>query len=140
MTDKFRGNIFQDDTFVYTGADGLVIEELLTLENRSEENVVLVYIKIQGQDWQQYFLDVGIGFWQNYENINPWDEVDEEYQLIDKALEFGIKHKKIQKIWCEPNENNSQITIEFDSNERIILKTREPKIFDSNCELILIKP
>lgn len=139
MKNNFKGALFQDYTFVYTACNGLVIEEVLTLESIVDQDVVLVYIKMQDQNWQQYFLDAGIGFWQNYENINPWDEVDENYRLIDKALEFGIKHKKVQKIWCEPHENNSQIIIELDSNERLILKTLAPEIFDSNSELILVK-
>lgn len=139
MKNNSRGALFQDNAFVYDACDGLVIEELLTFESIVDQDIVLVYIKIQDHNWQQYFLDAGIGFWQNYENINPWDEVDENYRLIDKALEFGVKYKKVQKIWCEPHGNNSRIIIELDSNESLILKTIAPEFFDSNSELILVK-
>jgi hypothetical protein len=141
MKDVFRGAIFQDNTFEFNDFDGLKLEKLITCENPETKEVVIVYIKVETKEWHQFFLDAGYGFWQNYEDIDPTDEAnsDDEYNYIEKGIEFGLLDKRVNKIWCEPHENNSQIIVEFETKEKLILRTIKPELFDTSSELIVIK-
>lgn len=98
----------------------------------------MVFIKVEKKEWHQSFLDAGLGFWQNYENIDPTIEAisDDYFKYIDRGTALKLSDKIIFKIWCEPDVNNSKITIEFESREKLILRTIEPALFDSNSELI----
>lgn len=140
--DKFRGALFQDNTFEFYDFDGLKLERLVSCEDPKTKEVVIVYIKVENKEWHQFFLDAGCGFWQNYEDIDPTNEANNNdgYNYTDKGTELKLSGKKTVKIWCEPDSNNSQIIIEFESGEKLILRTIEPKFFDSNSELIMIKP
>lgn len=132
-----KGPIFQDNNFVFTEFNGLKLLELVVCEIPETKEPLIVYIKIENHNFYQYFLDAGIGFWQNW-NIIDKDE-DDSYNYIDKTHEFDLFGKIISKIWCEPQKNNSQIIIAFEEGKKLILRTVNPDIFDSECELILIK-
>lgn len=142
MKDKFRGALFQDNSFEFTDFDGLKLETLITCENPETNDVIIVYIKVRNREWHQFFLDAGYGFWQNYEDIDPTSEAknDKVCNYKDKGMEFNLYNKTIAKIWCEPDENSSKIILEFKSGEKLTLRTIEPKIFDTNSEIIIIKP
>lgn len=135
MEREARGNIFQDDHFIFTEFNGLKLQQLVVCENPKTKETIMVFIKVENNNWHQFFLDVGFGFWQDW-NETEIDDDDEEYNYIDKTIEFDIYNKTISKIYCEPHENNCQIIIELESNEKLILRTTEPKIFDSLSELI----
>ncbi|MDR6764106.1 hypothetical protein J2Y38_004335 [Flavobacterium sp. 2755] len=109
--------------------------KLIVCEEPETQEPIVIYIKVENNNWHQYFLDAGLGFWQN------WDEIDDDddYNYIDRTNELEIFEKTISRIWCEPQQNNSQIIIQFENNEKLILRTVQPKIFDSKSELILIK-
>ena len=140
MENEFRGSLYQDESFIVTELDGAKLERLIICEDLETKDVVMVFIKVENKEWHQFFLDAGFGFWQNYEDIDPTDETncDDEYNYIDKSIEFNILDKKVSKIWCEPHENNCQITLDFENNCRLILRTKESKIFDSDCELVVV--
>ncbi len=142
MKDDFRGTLFQDNNFEFYDFDGLKLEKLITCENPETKEVVIVYIKVETKEWHQFFLDAGYGFCQNYEDIDPTNETnnDDGYNYVDKGTEFNLSDRIISKIWCEPDENNSKIIIEFENREKLILRTIEPKLFDTDSELIIIKP
>ena len=64
-------------------------------------------------------------------------EDDEDFILKDYSNKFNIKNKEISKIYCEPNEENCQIIIQLKNSEKILLRCRNSKIFDSECEIVL---
>ncbi len=143
MNNEFRGALFQDNDFEFNGFNGLKLEKLISCENPETNENLLVYIKVENKEWHQFFLDAGCGFWQNYEDIDPAadDATDvDDHNYIDKGVEFGLLGEKISKIWCEPDENNSKIIVEFENRKKLILRTIEPKLFDTNGELVLIEP
>jgi len=139
MKNEFKGAIFQDTNFVFQDFNGLKLEKLIACENPVNEDVVLVFIKVENKDWHQFFLDSGYGFWQNYEDIDPTLAAnnEDEYNYIDKTLDFKIAGKLIAKIWCEPQGVNCQIRIAFETKEVLILRTIDSNLFDSQSELIL---
>ena len=139
MEAEERGRIFQEDDFIFTEFDGLKLQKIVVCENPESKELVIVYLKVENHNWHQYFLDVGIGFWEDWNTIDLEIEEDDSFNYIDKTLEFNLSGKIISKIWCEPEENNSRITIAFESGEKLILKTVDPEIFDSESELLIIK-
>lgn len=136
MNQKARGRLYQDDNFIFTEFNGLKIERLIVCENPETKNPIIIYLKVENNNWHRYFLDTGFGCWENWEIL---DTDDDSYNYLDKTAEFNLFNKTIYKIWCAPHEHNSQIIIEFENNEKLILRTIEPKIFDSESELILIE-
>lgn len=130
-----KGRIFQDDNFVFTEFDGLKLQELVVCEKPETKEAIIVYLKVENHNWHQYFLDAGIGFWENW---NIMDE-DDDYNYINKIHEFDLFEKTISKIWCEPQKNNSQIIIAFSEGKKLILRKINPDIFDSESELVLIE-
>ena len=130
-----RGPIFQDNNFIFAEFDGLKLLKLVVCEQPETKEPVVIFIKVENNNWHQYFLDAGLGFWQSWNEI----DYDEYYNYVDKTDEFQLFEKVILKIWCAPQQNNSQIIIEFESNEKLILRTTQPEIFDSETELINVK-
>ncbi|WP_281231420.1 hypothetical protein [Flavobacterium gelatinilyticum] len=134
-----RGRIFQDDTFLFTEFDGLKLQKLVVCENPETKEPVIVYLKVENHNWHQYFLDIGIGFWEDWNFDELEIEEDDSFSYIDKTSEFNLFERTIAKIWCEPEQNNSRITIAFESGEKLILKTTDPETFDSESLLLIIK-
>lgn len=139
---KSKGVIFQDNHFVFTEFDGLKLEKIIVCENPETKEPILIFIKVENHNWHHFFLDIGYGFWQNYEEINPDEEalLDDSYNYIDKTEEYGLYQKKILKIWCEPVEKNCQIIIEFENKDQFILRTINPENWDEISEVVFIKP
>jgi hypothetical protein len=136
MKKEPRGRLFQDREFEFAEFNGLKIERLIVCENPETSEPILVYIKMENKNWHQYFLDAGIGFWEN------WDEIeidDDSYNFIELTNTLKLKAKRIIKISCQPELNNSRITLELENNENLVLKCIRPEIFDSGCELIMMK-
>jgi hypothetical protein len=131
-----RGRIFQDDNFVFTEFNGLKLQKVVVCENPETNEPILVYLKVENNYWHKYFLDAGIGFWETWNEIDI--DSDDGYNYIDKTNEFALFEKIISRIWCEPQQNNSQIIIEFESSEKLILRTVQPEIFDSESELLKV--
>ncbi len=133
-----RGRLFQDSEFVFNEFDGLKVEQIIVCENMRSEPI-LVYLKVENRNWHQYFLDAGIGFWENWDELSDIED-DNEFGYIDSTDSLELKGKRISKIYCTSELNNSKIVIEFDSKEELILRCIKPEIFDSECELKLKKP
>lgn len=136
MTKEPRGRIFQDSQFDFIEFNGLRIEKLIVCQDTDSKEPILIYIKMENRNWHQYFLDAGIGFWENWDDI---DIEDDSYDFIDFTYRYDLKHEVVNQIYCRPDINNSRITLVLKSTSRLILKCKEPEIFDSKCELILEK-
>ncbi|WP_430413180.1 hypothetical protein [Kordia sp.] len=134
MTTEPRGRLYQDSEFEFNEFNGLKIEKLIVCENPETKEPILIYIKVENRNWHQFFLDAGIGFWENWDEI---DIEDDSYDFIDFTDKFDLKNKVINRIFCKKDLNNSRIILELKSNEKLILKCKEPNIFDSDCELIM---
>jgi len=134
MKKEPRGRLYQDSDFEFNEFNGLKIEKLFVCENPETKEPILIYIKVENRNWHQFFLDAGIGFWENWDEI---DIEDDSYNFIDSTDKFDLKHKVINRIYCKPDLNNSRITLELKNNAKLILKCKEPKVFDSDCELIM---
>lgn len=117
------GRLFQNQKFVFSDFNGQKIEQLVAVYDDSHcKNVIMVYLKVKNHSWHQFFLDIGIGFWENWGENEI--ETDDSFVYIDKTDDFQLKNKIIEKIWCDIDENeNSQICIKLTDGTQIVLKT-----------------
>ena len=136
MEKEPRGRLYQESEFIFDEFNSLKIERLIVCENNKSEPI-LIYIKVKNRNWHQYFLDAGIGFWENWDELEDIED-DDNFKYVDVTEKLNLKGKLIIKIHCSPDLNNSRIVIEFENNEKLILKCINPEIFDSECELIKI--
>lgn len=136
MSKEPRGRIFQDDNFLFTEFNGLKVEKLVVCENPETKDPIIVFLKVENNNWHQFFLDVGFGVWENWDKL---DTQDDSYTYIEYTNKFELSDKKILKIYCEPDGINCQIIIEFEHNEKLILRTKEPALFETTSELIKTK-
>lgn len=140
MNEKLENQFYFLRNFIVEGFESYKIDKILICENLKDKSVIFVYLKIYEKNWQKYFLDAGAGFWEDTETINYLDleniEDDEDFILKDYSNKFNIKNKEISKIYCEPNEENCQIIIQLKNSRKILLRCRNSKIFDSECEIV----
>ncbi|MDB2539183.1 hypothetical protein N9X23_02320 [Flavobacteriales bacterium] len=136
MTKEPRGRLYQDSEFEFDEFNGLKIEQLIVCENPETKEPILIYLKVENRNWHQFFLDAGYGFWENWDEI---DTEDDSYNFIDCTDKFDLKGQIISRIFCEPDLNNSKITLDLENSMKLILKCKDSNIFDSNSELIISK-
>jgi hypothetical protein len=134
MKKEPRGRLYQDSDFIFDEFNGLKIEQLIVCENHKSEPI-LIYIKVENRNWHQYFLDAGIGFWENWDELEDIED-DEQFKYIDSTEKLNLKGEQIYKIYCSRDSNNSRIVIEFKNKVELILNCVTPEIFDSECELL----
>lgn len=129
--------IHQDENFTVNGFSGKQLEQLIALEHIDQPgNPIIVYIKAEDNGWQQFFLDAGIGFWEHTDTID--EDHEAEFVYVDYTKQFNIQLQMIYRIYCEKTHVNSQIVIEMNNKEQIILRTQNVDVFDSAAELVKI--
>lgn len=134
MSKAAAGRMFQDISFKVKSARGKKLEQLIGVENPDNpgSGPCLVYIKLEGISWSQYYLDVCFGVWEN------WGEIDTEdaaFVYPDYAERFGVKGQVIRSVYCQDNE----LTLEFETGEKLILKYKDPDDWDGDTEMIHLK-
>ena len=132
-----RDSIIEDYNILLAEFDGSKLKQLIICENSETKEPLILYIKVENHNWHEYFLDAGLVFWRECEEIET--EEDDTFIYVDKTNELGLFEKVISKIRCKPDQNNSKLIIEFKSGEKLVLQTITPEFFDSESELILIK-
>ncbi len=133
MSHEFPGRIFQDTDFVVEGFEHKKLEGLIGVVDRDEPEAcpLLLYIKAEDNSWQQFFLDAGFGCWENWGEI---DLDDPSFLYIDYAKEFGIGYATIRAVYCK----DSAIHLEFDTQQKLILRYLDASDMDSDCELVKV--
>lgn len=127
------GRMFQDINFKVKSAKGKKLEQLIGVEDpeRPEHGPILIYIKMEGISWSQYYLDVCFGVWENWGEI---DMEDESYSYHDYAKRFEVENQIIQSAYCKDNE----ITLEFENGEKLVLKYKDPDDWDGDHEMVKV--
>jgi len=144
MSSEPRGRIFQDDHFTLSEFTGSRLTGLVVWQDPDDGQAIIVFIRADRRPWQRFFLDAGIGFWEDWGElepgvVEPGDEIP-DLEIIDKLQEFGVADAVIRRIFCEPCGSNAQIVIELDDGARVTLQPTDPEIFDSPSELMLLTP
>lgn len=117
-----KGRIFQDYAFTFSDFNGLKLEKIVACILPEKQSVAIVFIKVENHCWHQYFLDFGIGFWENWE-MQTIDTEDDDCEFIDQTEHFGLKNATISAIECKEDEfKNSQISIFFQGGKTLVLR------------------
>ena len=145
MIPEPRGRIFQDDHFTVSDFAGTRLTGLVLWQDCDNGHAIMVFIQVDRRPWQRFFLGAGIGFWEDWGEIEPGlidpdDEPDDAFLQIDKLEEFGVSDAAIRRIFCEPCGNNARIVIEFGDGAQVILQPTDPATFDSHSELVMLRP
>ncbi|WP_343605238.1 hypothetical protein [Fluviicola sp.] len=134
MTHKnAAGRMFQDLTFNVKSAKGKKLEQLIGVEDPENpgRGPILIYIKMEGISWSQYYLDVCIGVWENWGEIEPEDETSVHRNY---AAKFDVEGKMIRSVQCK----DSEITLEFETGEKLVLKYKDPDDWDGDLEMVKV--
>ena len=119
-TNFMTGRMYQDTHFNLSILNGLPIEQLKVCVNPDDGDVLIVYLKAEGQPIFHFFLDVGIAFcecWNEYEV----DEDDDDYRFDDLTEAWQLKGKHISAIFAEEVAGNSEITFLLEEDEKLRL-------------------
>jgi len=108
-TKKPQGRLYQESEFVFDELNGLQIERLIICKNVEIQSPILIYLKVENKNWHQYFLDAGIGFWENWDELDDIEN-DEHFDYIDSTEELKLNKKRILKIYCVRNGELIKIT------------------------------
>lgn len=139
MNRELEKEFYSLRNFVIEDFVNLKIEKIIVCENLKSRSIVFVYIKIFENNWQKYFLDAGAGFWEDTKitDYNELEDIENDKNFVVNDYTEKIKNKVISKIYCEPNNENCRIIIELGTEERLILRCKDSKQFDSDCEIII---
>ena len=125
--------IYQDTEFSIDTLNGIKVAELKGVvdTDNPDDTPILIYLKTELGDWYRFFLDAGLAFWEEGENIAS--DVDEDTREVDYAEIYKLRNKHIIKIRCE----NSTIRVLFVENNEFILKYKDETDMDSDSIVIL---
>jgi len=127
--------LYQNRDFEITHLNGLQIDKFIVCYDTDEiEKILAIYLKIKSQKWQHLFLDAGLGFWEELEEI---DVDNNTYLFKDETNRLELKNNLIHNIYCKPHGNNSRITIET-LGKTIHFQCKNPNLFDDdNFEVVM---
>lgn len=131
MTQKnAAGRMFQEMNFKVKSAKGKKLEQLIGVEN-PDGAPVLIYIRMEGISWSQYYLEECFGVWENWGEI---DTEDEAYTYHNYAEKYGVTDLVIRSAFCQETE----IVLEFETGEKLVLKYKDPDEWDGDLEMVKI--
>ena len=95
-----RGRMFQDVSFEVVELRNRKLEQLVgyTCEVRDKSSEAM-FLKVPGKHWQRFFLDAGLGFWEEWSE----GEVFQDYEglrRIDYGSMFGLAGELIEEAIC----------------------------------------
>jgi hypothetical protein len=96
-----RGRMHQDDTFCVEGLAGTVVERLVGVATDLAKGPFLFMIKPVGRHWQQFFLDAGIAFWEEW----PADMIQDNFEdcdVVDYGETLQLVGMTVQRVTCQP--------------------------------------
>lgn len=120
---------YQGGNFIVTGLDNKPIAELLGLFDTDGNNVLAVYLKVENEPWQRFFLDAWAGFWREFDEMP--DELERGDVLIDYTELYSLRNKKIGAIVYR-----GQYEISIQDVGVFILRLIDPEIDDTNSEVL----
>lgn len=126
--------MFQDSSFVVAHLQGCGVEALLGLvEGQDDLKPILMLLKPEGRPWQKLFLDAGLGFWQEWPDLDLSDYGDDSTcRRVDYMDLFSLQSATIREIVCEPvgEDLASRILLRLSSGE-LELRPEDPAVLDS---------
>jgi hypothetical protein len=87
------GRLFQDYRFAVTHLQGCAVEELIgVIADEDDLQPAHILLKPVDRPWQKFFLDVGIGIWEQWPDLDIADFcADDGYRYVDYAERFEVR-------------------------------------------------
>lgn len=137
MTAPPRGRLFQGLAFEVTDLRGRTVESLLgstSLPDR-DDCPEMMFLKVRGRPWQRFFLDAGIGFWEEWSEADAFRDY-EDLRTVDYGARFQVLGDRILRVSCRPETpaEPARIVVALGSGE-IQLRRVDPADPTSDSEL-----
>ena len=134
------GRLFQGDAFEVNHLRHRVVERFLgVISGKDEGAPCLLGLKVAGIPWQQFFLDAGIGFWEQWQSLDLYEVLDDaEDKVIDYAQNFSLAGEHILRVQClRTSDACSEIKICLSSGT-IRLFYSDPSDFESDTLIAFV--
>ena len=128
--------IINGNNFNCLNLRGLQLENFIGFyEGGLSEGINILLIKFKEKNmWQCFFLDAGIGFWEEYDQVSAFEDYDVLAQ-IDIREKYRIGNSIVQSICCEgSSELLSELIFKFES---VTLTLKYMDSEDLNSETVL---
>ncbi|MEA2602512.1 MAG: hypothetical protein QOF89_3504 [Acidobacteriota bacterium] len=126
-----QGFLFQEEEFQLDELEGCTLERLVGHSAAKDESPHAIFLKATNRHWQRFYLDAGLGFWDEESDDEALEELAGE-PAIDYGLRFGIVGARIGMIQCDPCP---RITIALSSGV-LTLEAREPMNLESSSRIL----
>jgi hypothetical protein len=121
-----RGRLFQDEAWSFGDLYGSTLERLLVHVDEATGSPSVVFLRASGHFWQRFFLDAGLGFWGEYEDLEIDTEL-EESSLVDYGHKLELIGQRLGHVQCDPGPRIRVAT----SSGDFILETTDESILDA---------
>jgi hypothetical protein len=95
---------------------GRTLEQALLARGRESGGTLAVFLKPSGLEWHRYFLDAGVGFWEELSEADAFfDFRDEGVELVDCAKLWRLEDATIGlcRSTGGPNPGDTAISCEI---------------------------
>ncbi len=138
-----RGRLFNGERFSVDEISGRQIERLIGFTDPSgrDDQPTIVCLKPRDCLWYRFFLDAGIGCWEEWSEPDPGEDFA-DLRCVDYGRAYGIEGEIIISIKCMQDNTAkalSQFLIELRSGVQLILTYTDPDNCDSVTELSLVE-
>lgn len=137
MTARPRGRVFQDATFEVAELRGRTLERLLGATSRpaGDDRPEMMFLRADGGPWQRFFLDAGIGFWEEWSEADAFRDYA-DLRRVDYGARFRVIGERILRVSCssEGPGQPARIVLEVSSGE-IELRRGDPDDPECSSEL-----
>ncbi len=131
-----EGRMYQDTHFEVDFVKGKVIQAMIALVevDKPDDHPMIINLKLEGMDWQRYFVDTYAGFWENWATL-----IDEQEQDVTREVDYGTQYGVVGKSILYARCVNSEIDLCVRGVGSFVLKLVNSAGNDMECEFVVNK-
>ncbi len=133
-----RGRLFQGARFEVTELAGRAVQRLYGVTSRADtdDRPEIVFLKPGSGHWQRFFLDAGIGFWEEWSESDAFADYS-ALRRVDYGVRFRIIGDRIRRARCYPGAANRSARICLELGAGVLeLRALDPGDPDSDSEIV----
>lgn len=115
-----RGRRFQDEAFEVSDLRGRRLEHLFgcTSQPELDDRPEMMFLKARGGLWQRFFLDAGIGFWEEWSESDAFRDYA-HLRRVDYGARFRVIGDQVLRVscYCEAPGEPARIVLVLTSGE-----------------------
>jgi hypothetical protein len=125
--------LLQDDKGTIAGLTDDKISQFICLQRRHTDSgklipCIFLLKTAKAESWHRFFLDTGICYWDEYDQL-PQDDLSdpETYPLIDLGLNYRLIGLRIISIDIAPRASGVDLKITLSQDRKVEISTRHPE-------------